>query len=79
MCLCWNDDGSMCGMEELKQRLELYHKGLYKPEMKALRDKMWKEREVKTEKRLSEIRHYKWPNDFMKKITAEEILNKQSK
>jgi len=39
MCLCWNKDGTMCSIEELGVRLQLYEKGLYRPELKALREK----------------------------------------
>jgi hypothetical protein len=64
MCLVWNDDGSMCSEEELKVRLELYHKGLYMPELKKLREEMYRKRREYWDARLPEIRekykNYNW-------------------
>jgi hypothetical protein len=43
MCLCWNDDGSMCDPKELARRIDLHLKGLYKPWL-SRRDMMQRER-----------------------------------
>lgn len=52
MCLCWNEDGTMCSSEELKRRMVLYHQGLYKPELKAFRQKMADQRQRETDERV---------------------------
>lgn len=64
MCLCWNNDGTMCGPEELKRRMWLYSQGLYKPELKAFREKMDRERAEKRAEKLPAImekyKDYDW-------------------
>lgn len=63
MCLCWNDDGTICSTEELKQRIELHRQGLYKPELKKWREAADEERRQRQRKGMNESQYRQYLND----------------